>query len=287
MRVALSVRIAESPGSKEQTTRTLAQLAALAAGIGYQAVCMRASQVGIQTPLQDITAARHTVQGYGLTVSMVTGDVAIPLNNDRAPEALRHITPYLDLAALLESDLIRVGMKHDTEIVWAQRAADEARERGIRLAHQSHTLSLFETVAGSLDVLRRINRPNFGLIYEPANLDLCGQDYGPETITRFEPWLFNVYLQNHRKTPDGRVTLATWSQGAVSYDPIRLQDSGGLDFPMILDTLDRIGYTGYVTVHQAFTELMEPEDAARQSYDHLTRIGHVEPLKGGGQGHQA
>lgn len=287
MRFALSVRIAESPGSKEQATRTLAQLAALAAGIGYQAVCMRASQVGIQTPLQDITAARHTVQRHGLTVSMVTGDFAIPLNNDRAPEALRNITPYLDLAALLASDLIRVGMKHDEDIVWAQRASDEARERGIRLAHQSHTLSLFETVAGSLEVLTAVNRPNFGLIYEPANLDLCGQAYRPETITRFAPWLFNVYLQNHRKTPDGRVTLSTWAQGAVSYDPIRLQTPGDIDFPVILETLHTIGYTGYVTVHQAFTDIMEPEDAARQSYEYLTRIGHVASLESGGQEPQA
>ena len=95
-------------------------------------------------------------------------------------------------------------MKSAEDIPWAQRASDAARERGIRLAHQCHTASLLETVEGSLEVLRAVGRPNFGLIYEPANLELCGQPYGPEVIERFAPHLFNVYLQNQLLTPDGR-----------------------------------------------------------------------------------
>jgi sugar phosphate isomerase/epimerase len=272
MKLSLSVRIAEAPGSKEKTIRTMEQIAGLAASTGYAAVCMRASQAGIQTPLQEIAGVRKTVQRHGLKVSMVTGDFPIPINNDHAPDALRNITPYLDLAALLETDLMRIGMKTEEDIVWAQRAADEARERGIRLAHQSHTQSLFETVEGSVDILKRVGRPNFGLIYEPANLDLCGQDYGPETLQRFEPWLFNVYVQNHVRKPDGRSRIETWTRGMVAFDPIRLQDPGGIDFPLIMDALVRMGYDGYVTVHQAFTEIMEPEEAARQSYAYLAGI---------------
>ena len=106
-------------------------------------------------------------------------------------------------------------MKKEEDIVWAKRASDEARERGIRLAHQSHTRSLFETVDGSIDILKRVGRQNFGIIYEPANLDLCGQDYGPETLKRFSPYLFNVYLQNHIRRPDGKTHLETWVRGDV------------------------------------------------------------------------
>ena len=35
-----------------------------------------------------------------------------------------------------------------------------------------------------MDVLKRIDRANFGLIYEPANLAICGQDYGPDCIAQ-------------------------------------------------------------------------------------------------------
>ena len=251
MKLSLSVRVAEAPGSKEDTIRSFDQIATLADQLGYHAVCMRASQAGTQTPLQEITAIRQRARQLNLAVSMVTGDFPIPINNDQGPDALRNITPYLDLTELLGANLIRIAMKKEEDIIWAKRASDEAFERGIRLAHQSHTRSLFETVDGSVDILKRVGRNNFGIIYEPANLDLCGQDYGPETLKRFSPYLFNVYLQNHIRRPDGKTHLETWIHGDVPHDPIRLQDEGGIDYSSVFEGLAEIGYNGYVTVHQA------------------------------------
>jgi len=268
MKLSLSVRVAEN-ASKKDATHTFVQLTELAANLGYEAMCMRASQVGIHSPLENITAARKQADALNLKISMVTGDFPVPLNNDDGPNGLRNITPYLDLTELLGANLIRIAMKVEEDIPWAQRASDEAAERGIRLAHQSHTQSLFETVDGSIDVLKRVNRKNFGLIYEPANLDLCAQEYGIETLKRFAPYLFNVYLQNHIRRPGGKTVLYTWIQGNVPHDPIRLQDEGGVDFPLVFRGLEEIGYDGYVTVHQAFREIMEPEDAAEQSYAYL------------------
>ncbi len=272
MKLSLSVRVAESVLNKEEANRSIEYLADLALELGYTAMCMRASQAGIQSPLEQITRVQKILAERGLPVSMVTGDIPIPANDDHAPDALRDITPYLDLTELLGADLIRIGMKKEEDIAWAQQASDEAAERNIRLAHQSHTRSLFETVEESVSVLKKVDRPNFGIIYEPANLDLCGQDYGPETIRRFAPWLFNVYLQNHRLNPEGSMTLDTWVRGPAPHDPVPLQAEGGIDFPIIMDTLEEMGYDGYVTVHQAFAEIMAPEDAARQSYDYLTSI---------------
>ena len=272
MKLSLSVRVAESVLNKEEANRSMEHLADLAQELGYSAMCMRASQAGVHSPLEQITRVQKILAERGLPVSMVTGDIPIPANDVHAPDALRDITPYLDLTELLGADLIRIGMKKHEDIAWAQRASDEAAERNIRLAHQSHTRSLFETVEESVSVLKKVDRPNFGIIYEPANLDLCGQDYGPETIRRFAPWLFNVYLQNHRLNPEGSMTLDTWVRGPAPHDPVPLQAEGGIDFPIIMDTLNEMGYDGYVTVHQAFAEIMEPEDAARQSYDYLTSI---------------
>jgi sugar phosphate isomerase/epimerase len=276
MRLSLSVRVAEAPGSKEKTLMSFDELAHLAKRIGYHALCMRASQAGIQTDQETITEMRQTLDDWGLAVSMVTGDFAIPMNNEDGPLALRNIEPHLDLAAQFGASLIRIAMKKQEDIPWAQRAADQARERNIRLAHQSHTQSLFETVEGSLEVLKKVNRENFGIIYEPENLDLCGQDYGPETIKRFEPYLFNVYLQNHILRPDGGSVINTWTRGDVHFDPIRLQDKGGIDFELVFAGLKAVGYYGYVTVHQAFSDIMKPEEAAEQSYEYLTKIADFE-----------
>lgn len=269
MKLSLSVRIAEAPGSKEKTVLGFEDLVEVARQNAYDAICMRASQGGIQTPRERLREMRRAVDAAGLRVSMVTGDFAVPSNDEKGPLGLRHITPYLDLAETFGADLIRICMKKDEDIAWAQRASDQARERRIRLAHQSHASSLFETVAGSVDALRKVNRPNFGIIYEPANWLIAAQDYGPATIRRLRPWLMNVYLQNHLLRPSGKAFVETWTRGRVPLDHIGLWEKGGVDFDRVFEGLYAVGYSGYVTVHQAFAEIMTPPEAAEKSYRYL------------------
>lgn len=276
MKLSLSVRVAESLGAKRVPAMSLESLAKLAAAEGYKALCMRASQLGIQTPLDLVLRARAELSARGLEVSMTTGDFPIPENTDDAPGALRNITPYLDLAEALGSDLMRIGMKREEDIPWARRAADEAHERGIRLAHQSHTLSLFETVEGSLDVVKQINRRNFGIIYEPANLEQCGEDYGPETIKAFSPYMFNVYLQNLKVSPSGVNRGDTWSRGEIHFDQVPMWEDGGLNFPVVMAALQRTGYDGYVTLHQASTPPVTPQEFLQKTARYLRTLANFD-----------
>jgi sugar phosphate isomerase/epimerase len=269
MKLSITVRIAEAPGSNQKTTMGFEEVVGIARKTGYQAIDMRASQGGIQTPKEKLREMRKVLDRYGIKVSCVTGDFDVPSNNDKAPDGLRNIGPYLDVAEILGSDLIRIGMKKEDDIAAAQRACDQARERKIRLAHESHQGTLFETVAGSLDVLKRVNRPNFGLIYEAGNWMVCGQDYGPETIRKFKPWIMNVFVQNYRLTPEGKSTVATWTKGPVKVDLIGNWESGGVDYPKVFRALHRIGYNGYVTAFAAFSSFATPQEAAARSYESL------------------
>ena len=269
MQLSLSVRVAEAFSDKRKSTMSIDELIALAQKHGYQALCMRASQVGIESPPERVAEVRQKIDAAGLRASMVTGDFAIPSNNDDGPLCLRDITPHLALAEALGADLIRVCMKKQEDIAFARQACDEARERGIRLAHQSHCASLFETVSGSLKVLDEVGRPNFGLIYEPANWMIAGEDYGPEAIRRLKPYLFNVYIQNHRLTPDGTTKVETWKKGPVALDHIGVWQPGGVDVDSVFEGLYAAGYQGYVTVHQAFGDVMPVEEAVRKSQEYL------------------
>jgi sugar phosphate isomerase/epimerase len=185
---------------------------------------------------------------------------------------LRNITPYLDLAEAFQSSLIRVCMKKDEDIEWAQKAADEAKERGIRLAHQAHDASMFETVDGSLEVLKKVGRENFGLIYEPANWMIADEDYGPSSIERIRDYIFNVYVQNHLITPDGSASVNTWKKGPVRLNHIGLWEQGGVRFEEVFEALRAIGYEDYVTVHQAFEGVMSVDEAAKKSADYLRTL---------------
>lgn len=227
------------------------ELADLAVTSGYGAICMRASQIGIQSPPEKVTEARQILDGHNLGVTMISGDFDIVYNNAKGPNCLRNITPYLDLAESLGAPMIRVALKSEDDIAPAQRAADEADERGLKLVHQCHVQSIFETVEEIETNLRRIDRPNFGLIFEAANLEQCGQDYGPETIARLAPWIWNVYFQNQRLHPGGAITLNTWHEGPVTFDLLEIPDGGGIRFEEVFAGLKQIGYDGPLTVHQS------------------------------------
>jgi sugar phosphate isomerase/epimerase len=275
MKLSLSVRIAEAP-CKTRLTVPFRDLVQLAAEQGYRAVCMRASAGGVQTPLGELAAMRAEVERAGLVVSMVTADSDVPLNNEHGPDSLRNIVPTLDVAQALGSDLIRVCLKSEADVEHAQRAADLAANRGIRLAHQCHTTTLFEEVEPSIAWLKRINRRNFGLIYEPINLLICGQSYGLATLRKFAPYLMNVYVQNHRLDPQGPAALETWCLGTRRFHHIPLWEPGGVNFPEAVTALQAIGYDGYFTVHQAYAELMGPREAAVRSAEYLRSLGRFD-----------
>jgi sugar phosphate isomerase/epimerase len=274
MKLSLSVRIAEAP-CKTRLNVPFADLVQLAAELGYRGICMRASAAGVQTSRDQVVRIRGEVERAGLVVSMVTADSDVPLNNDRGPHSLRNIGPSLDVAEALGCDLIRVCMKTEADVDHAKRAADLAGERGIRLAHQCHTATLFEEVEPSIALLKRINRRNFGLIYEPINLLICDQTYGLATLRKFAPYLMNVYVQNHRLDPAGPAALETWCLGERRFHHIPLWEQGGVNFPEAVTALQAIGYDGFFTVHQAYAELMGPQEAAVKSAEYLRSLGGI------------
>lgn len=274
MNLSLSVRIAEA-ACKTKLNVPFRDLVQLAAELGYKAICMRASAGGIGTPREELLRMRSEVERAGLRVSMVTADSDVPLNNDHGPDSLKNIAPSLDVAETLGCDLIRVCLKTESDIEHARRAADLAAARNIRLAHQCHTTTLFETVDRSLEVLGQIGRKNFGIIYEPANLMICGQSYGIDTLKKFQPHLMNVYVQNHRLDTAGPADLETWCLGVQRFYHIPIWEPGGVNFPEVVAALQQIGYDGCITIHQAYAELMGPQEAAVETARYFRSLGGI------------
>lgn len=252
MKLSLSVRIAEA-ACKTKLNISFAELADIAVGLGYSALCMRASVVGVHSSQSELEQIRSIVDQAGLAVSMVTADFNIPQNNDQAPQALKHIEPSLNVAETLGSKMIRVCLKTDADIPHAQRAADLAAERGMQLVHQFHPACLFEEVEKSVAILNQIDRSNFGLIYEPASLLMCGQEYGETTLKKILPWLMNVYVQNLVITTDGPDHLETWCLGDRPFQLLPYWDESerGIDFGHMMSGLKAVDYDGFFTVHQA------------------------------------
>jgi sugar phosphate isomerase/epimerase len=270
VKLSLSARIAEEPSQKERLTVPFAEVLDVARDAGFQGVCVRGSVVGVRSPVERVAETRRLVDAAGLAVSMVTGDVALAANDEHATDALRDITPYLDLAQALGTTGVRVMLQHERDLPFARRAADEARERGMLLCHQTHTATLCETVDACLAVLERVGRPNFGITYEPANLLAVGDDYGPDQIRRLGRWIFNVYVQNLLPEPDGPLAIRT-NRGVVRATPLAVGDRRGVDLDALFEGLRAIGYDGWITLHSARLPGLDPEASARQQQGALAR----------------
>lgn len=265
MKLSLSCRIAESSSRKDVAALAIEELAPLAKATGFAGLSMRASAVSVDTPPDRIRAIRALLDAEGLTASMVMGNVPLAANTPDAPDCLRHITPHLDLAEALGANLIRVMLHHERDIPHAQRAADEAADRGLILAHQTHWGTLCETLDGTLDLVARMDRANFGITFEPANLLACGEDYGPSALHRLAPHLVNFYFQNVILDPDGVHRFKTRCRGPVSLSYVALDDPSGIAIAPLIAALKSLGYQGWISVHQPLREGQSVPDAVAEA----------------------
>lgn len=265
MKLSLSVRIAESAARKDRAALPLETLAPLARAAGFEGLSMRASQLSVDMPPARVAAARRLLEGEGLAVSMVMGNVALAANTPDAPAALRDIGPHLDLAAGLGARLVRVMMHGAADIPFAQLAADMAAGRGLALAHQTHWGTLCETADDALATVRAVDRANFGITYEPANLLACGGPHGADAIARLAPHLSNVYFQNVRLAPAGSHVFRTRRRGPVALDYVALDDPRGFDWGALVGALRDAGYDGWISVHQPLRMGQTAEDAIAEA----------------------
>src|SRR5690349_5472871 len=203
MKLSLSVRIAELENRKDHAFMPIETLAPLARAVGFEGLSMRGSVVSVDSPPERVAEVRRGLDAAGLAVSMVTGDVALAANRGDVTRILREPGPYVTLAQELGCDLLRVMVRSDEEVDLLRSACDAVAGQGIRFAHQTHWYTLLETVDDAEDVVKRVDRPNFGLTFEPANLMLCGSEYGRRAIERLAPYLFNAYFQNMRIVEGG------------------------------------------------------------------------------------
>lgn len=274
MKLSLSVRIAESPKRKDVAAIPIEALAPRAAALGFQGLSMRASVVSVDSPPERVAEVRRLLDLHGLAVSLVTGDVPLAANDAWATEALHGIAPYLDLAEALGARHIRVMMHGEKDIALAQRAADMAAERGLALAHQTHWGTLFETVDEALDVLARVDRDNFGVTFDPANVMACGGVYGPAAVRRLAPYLFDVHFQDIVLDAESPVAFRSRHKGRAGVRYVPLDDHGGIDIRPILGALREVGYDGWFTMHQPLRDGQTAEDAMAEA------AGFFKPLIG-------
>jgi len=273
----ISLSAITTEGDRTRTSianlKTFPEFVQLAKGLGFDGIHLRASLAGLQTPLGELYEQSAMLQKAGLRVSSVVPDFDVPINNARAADCLRNIAPYLNFAEIFKCDMIRVGLKSEADIPWAQRAADEAADRKLCLTHHDEANTMFENFTLSMKTLKAINRPNFGMIYDEAQWLANTPDYQESRIVpqiqQIGPWIWEVFCKNNNGGP-----------GPKGGRPeTKLTASGGVNYEKVFEGLYSIKYKGWLTTHNKRDAYDNSVDlAAQQAFEFLTRYAsHVRP----------
>ncbi|GIX50213.1 MAG: hexulose-6-phosphate isomerase [Limisphaera sp.] len=130
------------------------------------------------------------------------------------------------------------------------RVADCFGEAGIQLAFETGQETA-ETLAG---FLTRLNRPNLGVNFDPANMILYDKGDPVQALRVLAPWLRQCHLKDARRT---RVP-GTWGEEVVL-------GTGDVDWPAFFRTLAEIGFDGDLCIErEAGNRRVEDIRAARE-----------------------
>ena len=254
MKISISSRITEYSDNKEKSFLSLDSFIKLASENKFDGVSLRPSLISTQSSEYSVNQAQKLFIKNNMKVSMITSNIHLAKNDELASDILRNITPTLDLAEKLKTSLIRIMIKNNDDIYYAKKALDEAKERNLKLLQQTHWGTLAETVDETVTLIKTINRQNFGITFEPANLMACGSNFNKNALNELLPHTENFYFQNIILDKKGNHVFPTIHNGDVKVKYVSLDNAKGINVFSFLDFLKEKKYDKWFTIHQPLLE---------------------------------
>ena len=198
----------------------------------------------------------------GISISCITLPGIAGVRGDDA--GLERLLCFAEFAQTLGCDTLKVWTK---DTVWMQHACDALRPSGLTLAAQIHTGGPFETIESCLATLQQLNRDNFGILYDPANLFEAEQDCGEEAVRRLGKHIRQLSVQNIR--PASADEPNVWEHKGHHFCRCMLGDPRGLDYESVFRGLRAIGFDGHVTLNEPKPTEMNIGSFARKAAEKL------------------
>lgn len=156
----------------------------------------------------------------------------------------------LAIAARLGSRSIRVQPGRDrshetayTLVPFFKEVSRLAEQHGINVGVETHG-GITSDVEGMVVLCERVGAANFGVIYDPCNLEAVGVDY-QAAYRGFREHIVHVHLKDGRSTADG------WRRVVFN--------EGEIDMSWILRELETAGYPGDIALEYEVNDIEPPE----------------------------
>jgi sugar phosphate isomerase/epimerase len=160
------------------------------------------------------------------------------------PENLKHIEAAVGLADKLGLKLVTFHLGFLPEqsdpnfgkmLERLTTVADLFAQRNIEVGLETGQESAEDLAA----VLRRANRPNLGVNFDPANIILYGRDNVLGALRVLQPWLRQVHIKDAVRTK----TPGTWGTEVVV-------GTGEVDWPAFFATLEEGNFVGHAVIER-------------------------------------
>jgi sugar phosphate isomerase/epimerase len=236
----------------------------------------------------DMQAAGKLVQGFGLWITSIAGhiDLDFPLigkGPQAAAEGYSRLRARIDLAGELGVPIVNTGLGvarpgESLEEFYREldKLLDYAASRNVTIGLESHA-GLTETAKLSLDLCRKMDRPNLGINHDAGNVrfyagvdpvaDLAG------VADQIAPYLVHVHIKDHRGV-----------KGDWDFPPL---GEGSIDLAGLAALYRRIGFAGPFSLEIEFKGPDSRDPAAQiidqgvaHSYRFMQQLHLVEPAEG-------
>jgi sugar phosphate isomerase/epimerase len=114
-------------------------------------------------------------------------------------------------------------------------AADIFAAQGINLGLETGQ----ETAPVLLQLLHKLNRPNLGVNFDPANMILYDKGDPVEALQTLGPWIRQIHIKDARRTK----VPGTWGEEVAV-------GAGEVDWPAFFAALDKLKFTGDLVIER-------------------------------------
>ncbi len=166
--------------------------------------------------------------------------------------------------------------KRDRVVDALQRLGRVAAASRVVLCVENHFNTFALTAAATVDLVRDVDSPGVGILYDQANLTFTHGEPWTQALSLQRDWIRHVQVKDLVFTdPDAPFVASNVEQVSESERTVRsrIVGEGILDWPAIIAALAATGYDGYLSVEYEYrwhpADLPDPEIGFRRSIEVL------------------